>query len=75
MNVINYVLSKMMLSCILMYNYSDSFLIYTVSSFYQILIFKHLGGFVFVLLLLKAVLTLSSENAWALNPLQSICFQ
>lgn len=40
----------MMLSCILMYNRSDSFLIYVISIIYQILTFKNLESFIFVLL-------------------------
>ena len=47
-HVINHVLPKMMLSCILMYNCSGSFLPCVIFSIYQILIFKNLGRFPFV---------------------------
>lgn len=40
----------MMLSCILMYNRSDLFSTYMISSIHQILIFKNLKGFGFFVL-------------------------
>lgn len=46
-HVINYAFSKTMLSFILMYNYSNSFLTYMISSIYHIQILKNLGRFLF----------------------------